>query len=115
MINTGRDTYMTIWKMYERDGKFSAQVSTSHKDTRTNEWVNSYWFIRFVKDAAEKAKTLVEKDRILVKAGDLNIENIYKKDGEEKKSSLILTAFNFEKQEKKSASTKATSDDELPF
>ena len=76
MISTGRDTYMTIWSVEEKDGKYKGRASTSRKNKQTNEYQNSNWNVRFVGAAADKAKNLVEKDRIVIKTGDLSIENI---------------------------------------
>ena len=67
MIRTGSDTYFTIWSVAEKDGKYTGKGSTSRKDNRDGSYINSNWNIKFVKDAAQKAAALNERDRIVVK------------------------------------------------
>lgn len=119
MISTNRDTYMTIWSVEEKNGMYKGRASTSRKNKKDNTYINSNWNVRFVGSAAEKASGLVEKDRITVKPGDLNVENIYlPEDGERKASTyLVVTIFDFEKQSSNNeGSTKpSTNNDDLPF
>ncbi len=120
MISTNRDTYMTIWSVEEKNGMYKGRASTSRKNKKDNTYINSNWNVRFVGSAAEKASGLVEKDRITVKPGDLNVENIYlPEDGERKASTyLVVTIFDFEKQsaQNNSMSTvQPANSDELPF
>lgn len=116
MLNTGRDNYITIWKITEKDGRYSGSATTSRKNKQTGEYINSYWNVRFVGSAQEKAKTLTEKDRIIVHAGDLNIENTsYKKEGQDKPQNyLSVTIFDFEPNNSQSSNTSDNPDD-LPF
>lgn len=119
MIRTNKDVYMTIWSVEERDGKYKGRASTSRKN-KDNTYVNSNWNVSFVKDAAEKAATLKERDRIVIKPGDLSIENILLPEREDRKATsyLYVTIYNFERpnqtnEVRESAST--TNNDELPF
>ena len=32
MLNTGRDNYITIWKITEKDGRYSGSATTSRKN-----------------------------------------------------------------------------------
>lgn len=119
MISTGRDTYMTVWSVEEKDGKYKGRASTSRKNKQTNEYQNSNWNVRFVGAAADKAKNLVEKDRIVIKTGDLSIENIYlPESGDRKATSYIsVTIFDFDKLngETTTNEVKPANNDELPF
>ena len=119
MLNTGRDNYITVWKITEKEGRYSASVTTSRKNKQTGEYVNSYWNVRFVGSAQEKAKALKEKDRIIVHAGDLNIENTsYKKEGQDKPQNyLSVTIFDFDQNSTQGSNESSTSDnpDDLPF
>ena len=121
MISTNRDTYMTIWSIEEKDGRYKGRASTSRKNKKDNTYVNSNWNVSFVGSASEKAKTLVEKDRIVVKAGDLNVENIYLPENGDRKATsyLLVTIFDFEKQTPNGAETpkqtQPSNDDDLPF
>lgn len=112
MISTGRDTYMTVWSVTEKDGKYRGRTSTSRKNTKADEYVNSNWNVIFVGKANEKAANLSERDRIVVKAGDSRIENIYlpEKDGKPASNYVSVTIFDFEMAE---PSNNAHSD-ELP-
>ena len=69
--------------------------------------------------AADKAKNLVEKDRIVIKTGDLSIENIYlPESGDRKATSYIsVTIFDFDKLngETTTNEVKPANNDELPF
>ena len=119
MISTGRDTYMTIWSVEEKNGKYKGRGSTSRKNKQTNEYQNSNWNLSFVGTAAQKAATLAEKDRIAIKAGDLSIENIFLPENGERKATtlLIVTIFDFEKQGQQNTTPKTVNEDsdELPF
>lgn len=120
MISTGRDTYMTIWSVEEKDGKYRGRASTSRKNKQTNEYQNSNWNVSFVGAAAEKAATLAEKDRIVIKAGDLSIENIFLPENGDRKATTFLrvTIFDFEKQSAQNNATpnvQPANSDELPF
>lgn len=120
MISTNRDTYMTIWSIEEKDGRYRARTGTYRKNKKDNTYINSNWNVNFVGSAAEKAKTLVEKDKIVIKPGDLNIENIFLPEKAEGKpnSYLVVTVFDFEKQAPKTSDSPvqpANNDDDLPF
>jgi hypothetical protein len=119
MIRTATNNYFTIWSVNEKDGKYTGRASTSRKDSRNGSYINSNWNVRFVKDAAEKAKTLNERDRIVVAPGDMSIENVMlQADGDRKATSyLCVTIFNFDFQDgkKPEAEKKQADDDELPF
>lgn len=98
MINNGKDTYMTIWKVTEKNGGYLGSGSTSRKNNKTGEYINSNWNLRFVGNALAKAPSLKERDRIIIKQGNLNIENtLYKKEGQENPTPyLSVIIFDFE-------------------
>ena len=113
MINTGRDTYMTVWSVTEKDGKYRGRTSTSRKNTKDNTYVNSNWTVIFVGKANEKAANLVERDKIVIKSGDLRIENIFlpETDGKPATNFVSVTVFDFEKADSNSSNSHS---DELP-
>ena len=120
MISTGRDVYMTVWSITEKDGKVSGRVSTSRKNKKNDTYVNSNWNVRFVGNALEKAKTLSEKSKIKVKAGDSTIENIYSAPQGDKPATnyLTVTIFDFEDANSNdglSGGASQLTDDELPI
>ena len=117
MIRTGSDTYFTIWSINEKDGVYTGRGSTGRKDNRDGSYINSSWNLRFVKDAAEKAATLNERDRIVVKPGDMSIESRYLQPTGDKKGTQFtsVTIFNFELPEDKPKTKEQADSDELPF
>lgn len=119
MIRTGSETYFTIWSVAEKNGKYTGRASTSRKDSRNGEYINSNWNVRFVKDAAEKAPSLKERDKIVVSPGNMNVENVMlQADGDRKATPyLIVTIFDFSLPDNKPAEPlkKSANDDELPF
>lgn len=121
MISTGRDTYMTVWSITEKDGRISGRVSTSRKNKKDDTYVNSNWNARFVGNASEKAKTLPERTKIKVQAGDSSIENVYLAPQGDKPATSYLTVTIFDFEVVNSNGTPATdginqvTDDDLPF
>lgn len=120
MISTGRDNYMTIWSITEKDGKISGRASTSRKNKQNDTYVNSNWNVRFVGNALEKAKTLTEKSKIKIAPGDSSIENVYLAPQGDKAAAsfLTVTIFDFENVSENKPATdnmNAVTDDDLPF
>lgn len=116
MISTNRDTYMTIWSIEENNGKYRGRGSTSKKN-KDGTYSNSNWNnIYFVADAAEKASKLQERDRIVVKPGDIIVENIYLPEKGDKKASTYLrvTIFNFDKLDSNTQAA-TTNNNDLPL
>lgn len=117
-----KDNYMTIWSITEKDGRYSGRATTSRKNTKDGTYINSSWNVRFSTAAAEKAKTLKERDRIVIHPGNMSIENT---PGEERPDGakpyyLWVTIFDFDlaADTRTSATPKQNnveSDDELPF
>lgn len=76
----------------------SASISSSKKLPSSGDeakYRNSNWFATFVGDAAEKAKSLVEKDRIELTLAE--VENVYVK--EKDRSYLSVTIYDFKRAE----------------
>lgn len=76
-----RDTYATVWKVQEvRENYTRVRLSTSEKDLSGN-YINSTWFPMFTGKAHEKAHSLKERDRIIIKTGKVNNKRQQKDDG----------------------------------
>lgn len=66
--------YATVWQPEVEERRVKANLSTSRKG-KDGEYINTNWFsVAFVGDAFEKAKSLSDKDRILVKSGNISSE-----------------------------------------
>ena len=83
--NIGENKYpqvATFWKVQEDKGTYATvSLSTSKKDKDKN-WHNSNWsYVRFVGNAYDDLKSLKEKDKIIIKAGQISREP-YKDKGE---------------------------------
>ena len=85
-----KNVYAKVWKTDIHDKFVKASISTSRKDKKTNEYVNSYWNATFVGNCADEAKVLQEGDRIQISAAQ--IENAKGKDG---KYWVNVTVFGF--------------------
>ena len=86
-------SYGTVWDVVVEDKYVKANLSTSKKDPRTESgYSHMSWHTRFVGEAAEKAKELTDKDRIIINSA--KIENNY--DKEAGKLYLTLVVFDFE-------------------
>ena len=124
MIRNGTgDTYMTIWSVTEKDGRYSGRGTTSRKNKLDNTYINSQWNLRFVGTAAAKAETLAERDRIVIHSGNLQVENSElpqaQSDGT-KRYYLCVTIFDFDLANQATTKSVNTNDvqannDELPF
>lgn len=117
MIRTGSDTYFTIWSVTEKDGKYTGKGSTARKDNRDGSYINSNWNIKFVKDAAQKVATIKERDKIVVKPGDMNVESVFLPASGDRKGTQYtsVTIFNFELAADKPKTVEQANSDELPF
>ena len=91
MLNITK-SYATVWKVEDKGKYCSGRISTSKKDKRTGNYVNSNWQIRFIGHSFEPAKALKEKDKITITNGF--IENIW--DKENNRNWLTLVVFDFE-------------------
>ena len=100
MLNIKADQKVSVFELKEserRKNTIDANVSSSRKTTNANgeeTWEYMSWKARFVGQAYEKAKTLQDKDRIILK--NAAIENNYVKDTQ--KLWVTLVVFDFEKE-----------------
>ena len=122
MLNVSKSN-ATVWKV-ENKGKYcSGRVSSSKKDRRTGNYVNSNWNVRFIGHSFEPAKALKEKDKITITNGF--IENIWDKENNRNWLTLVVFDFEYSEQAKQAnASNSASSsgdyvevetEPELPF
>jgi hypothetical protein len=71
-----KDTYAKVWKIEDKGNYAQVQFSTSRKDKKSGEYLNSSWsFVNFVGDAYKKIGELSEGDRILIKSGNISKES----------------------------------------
>ncbi len=91
----GKGTYATLWEvnLEERSGYsfVKGRISTSRKDQNDN-FINSTWFVTFGKNCADKAKSLPERTRIILK--DFSIENIWNTETKKGFTSVSVYAFD---------------------
>ena len=59
MLNIAK-SYATVWKVEDKGKYCSGRISTSKKDKRTGNYVNSNWNVRFIGHSFEPAKALKE-------------------------------------------------------
>lgn len=95
-----KDAYLTVFEIKEENGRVSGNVSSSRKGMKENERLYSSWKVSFVGKAKEQAKTLQEKDRILVKGAQLTNEP-YVDSNNQKKYFVRLTVFEFDQLDSK--------------
>jgi hypothetical protein len=70
-----KDTYAKVWKIEDMGKYAQVQFSTSRKDKKSGEYLNSSWsYVNFVGDAYKKIGELSEGDRILIKSGNISKE-----------------------------------------
>ena len=122
------NAYATVWEVKPTNGpSWRARISTSYKDKNTGEYISDFGEYVFLSgQAAQKANTLKEKDRIRL----LDTSATSKYDKEKKVCSYSFTVWDFESigrdggtgnRQTSSAQPKAqpaaapASDDELPF
>ena len=88
---------VTVWKIEDKGTWAQVQFSSSRKDKKTNEYVNSGWsFARFVGESYKKINLLERNTRIVLKSAILAKEP-YMQDGEKKyPQNPTITVFNFE-------------------
>jgi hypothetical protein len=116
--------YATVWNVEDKGKYVKGRISTSEKDTRNEgKYINSNWFATFVGKAKDKATNLKEKDRISIISA--KITNVTTGEGENKKSFVNVTIFDFDTNNNQSYTNKQNNsapnyniddeDDELPF
>jgi hypothetical protein len=86
MWNVGETKYpqfVTVWKVEDKQNYASVDVSTSRKDKKTGEYVNSNWkYVRFVGNAYnDDLVNMPKQTRIVIKAGGISSEPYVDKDG----------------------------------
>jgi len=109
------DNWVTIWEIKEVKGMVFGKSSEGIKN-KEGKYDNIYWDLMFLGDCKESAKTLIAKDRIIIKGGI--VENRYNK--ETQKLSVTVKVFEFEGAEAgeradKVADVEEIDDNELPF
>lgn len=122
MIFATSNSFCKIWKIEQRDKDCLVQFSTSRKDRRTEEYLNSNWnFVVFVSKANDKVRNMEKGDRITNLNFGLSWEP-YEKDGEKiYAKSPRMVVFDFDKVDApKKLDNEALEDfglseDELPF
>jgi len=72
----------------------SGSMMTSRKDKKTDQWLNSYFNVKFFGDVALNVSLIPEKSKIEVKGKMTTDEYTCKKTGEKRQSFSIL-AFSF--------------------
>jgi hypothetical protein len=106
------DQTATVWSVESKGTYAIVALSTSRKDKKTEEYVNSNWkFCKFVGKAFEGIEDVPEKTRIIIKSG--LIEHApYMKDGEKvwaKNPSITIFAWEFaENAGEKTTATKSS-------
>jgi hypothetical protein len=118
-----KDAYATVWSVEDKGTTVKGRISTSEKDKRNEgKYINSNWFVTFVGKAKDKALTLSARDRIKILSG--KVANTLFGEGENKKSYLNVTVFDFEAPNNGGQSSSQSNgqgfypideDDELPF
>jgi hypothetical protein len=115
MIYVQDDQWATVWEVEDKGNYSEVKFSTSRKDKKSGEYINSSWaFTRFVGDAHKKASDLNRGDKIKLKGAGISREP-YMKDGEKlwpKNPSIVV--FNFEFAGDKAAKNSKSSDEEEP-
>ena len=100
-----KDQFATVWKTEEGQGNFSlVQMSTSRKDKKTGDYLNSSWgFVRFVAEAHDKIDLLSKGTRIVIKAMGISREPYVDKNGDTVyPKNPQMAVFNFELSEAQS-------------
>ena len=125
MIFATSNSFFKVWKIEQRDKDCIVQMSTSRKDRRTDEYLNSNWsFVSFVGKANEKIREMEKGDRLTNVQLGLSWEP-YEKDGERiYAKSPRMVIFDFDKVDapKKNVNIEDNNEfeelageDELPF
>ena len=111
------DNYVTVWKAESKGKYYEIQMSSSRKDKKSGEYVNSGWsFVRFVAQAAEKAAKLERGDRIILKGAAFSRES-YMKDNEKlwpKNPQLVVFNFEWVDEDRNTDSGETEKEDEAP-
>lgn len=91
------NSFARIWDIQDKDGYAEVKLSTSRKDKRSGEYVNSYFsFVRFTYHAYDKIKHMSVGDKITNIQLSLSYEP-YTKNGEKVyPKSVKLTVFDFD-------------------
>lgn len=109
--------YFTFWGCSSNDdGIVNVEMSSSRKNKKTGEYETDFSskFVRFYGDAGSKVQELERGDRI--KIGECGVTTFWNKKTEKNYTNFLV--FDFEKVEKKAASSKGNSvddDDDVPM
>lgn len=134
MIFATSHSYFTIWEVKKEERSCTITMSTSRKDKRSGNYLNSNWsYVQFVGDAYPKACKLNKRDRITNLEFGLSWEPYTNKDGDKVfAKSPRFVVFDFEIANNRDSEYKPrskpivaddepdddfyeSSDDELPF
>jgi len=86
--------YATVWNVEDKGNYVRGRISTSEKDKRNDKYIYSNWLATFVGQAKDKALHLKQKDKIVIKSA--KITNTISGEGENKKTFLNVTIFDFD-------------------
>lgn len=91
------NSFAKIWDIQDKDGWAEVRMSTSRKDKKSGEYVNSYFsFVRFTYHAYDKIKKMSVGDKIANIQLSLSMEP-YVKNGEKiYPKSVKITVFDFD-------------------
>lgn len=97
MIYATSNSFVTVWRGEYKDNYSEFSISSSRKDRKTDEYINSnFSYVRFVGKAFDKSKELKERDRITNITFGLTLEP-YMKDGEKVyPKGVRITIYDFE-------------------
>ena len=131
MINFGESKYAqfaTVWEVEDKETYALVKFSTSRKDKKTDEYLNTSWsFVRFVGNAYnDDLLHMPKQTRIVIKSGGISNEPYIDKEGNKawsKQPKVVVFAWGYPEGEAASkGSSKRTldappevEDNELPF
>lgn len=129
MINFGKAKYAqlaTVWEVEDKGTYAVVSMSTSRKDKKTDEYVNTNWkFVRFVGTAYnEELLALERQTRIVLESGGISCEPYTDKDGNKawpKQPQVVVFAWGYPENDGKTnkkggdEAPEVEETDELPF
>lgn len=90
------NSFLKIWNIEDKDGYAEVKMSSSRKDRKSGEYINSYFsFVKFTYHAYDKIKKMSVGDKITDVQFSLSMEP-YVKNGEKIwPKSVKITVFDF--------------------
>ena len=91
------NSFLKIWNIEDKDGYAEVKMSSSRKDRKSGEYINSYFsFVKFTYHAYDKIKKMSVGDKITDVQFSLSMEP-YVKNGEKiYPKSVKITVFDFD-------------------